>query len=117
MQVVVLNTKPLPVVHKKSVREVSFIIDNADQRNLWAKRKSSLVGWERSLEDVQEDDDGGGDDSGDDEESYAESMMEDTIQEADETEIERETYNVSVTFSIDVPLDVVIMFFSQKGMY
>ncbi|XP_023686718.1 kinesin-like protein KIF20B isoform X1 [Paramormyrops kingsleyae] len=110
-KVVVLNTKPLPVVPKKSVREVSFIIDSADQRNLWAKRKSSLVGWERSLEDVQEDDDDGGggdedDDAGGDEESYAESMMEDTIQEADETEIERETYSklVSLTQELQAKL-------------
>ncbi|XP_048843736.1 kinesin-like protein KIF20B [Brienomyrus brachyistius] len=111
-KVVVLNTKPLPVVPKKSVREVSFIIDNADQRNLWSKRKSSLVGWERSLEDVQEDDDDDDDDDGDendadfDEESYAESMMEDTIQEADETEIERETYNklVSLTQELQAKL-------------
>ncbi|XP_061088732.1 kinesin-like protein KIF20B [Conger conger] len=84
-KVVVLNAKPLPVVSKKSCRDVSFIINNADRKNLWVKRKSSLVGWETSLEDVQEHDDNyeEEEDEEGDESSCVESVMNETIQEAD----------------------------------
>lgn len=55
-KVVVLNPKPAPsVVLKRSARDVSMIINNADKKD-WTRR-SSLMGWEMSLEDVQEDDD------------------------------------------------------------
>lgn len=100
-----LNTKPLPAVTKKSSREVSFIINNADRKNLWMKRKSSLVGWETSLEDVQENDNDDDDDFEEDEEgeegSCFESIMEDTIQEVEEREeedieIDKDSYEVGV---------------------
>ncbi|XP_048126123.1 kinesin-like protein KIF20B [Alosa alosa] len=59
-KVVVLSTKTIPVVEvgKKGERKVSFIINNAEHRNLERKlRRSSLVQWDSSLEDVQEDED------------------------------------------------------------
>ncbi|ROL48440.1 Kinesin-like protein KIF20B [Anabarilius grahami] len=55
-KVVVLNPKPAPnIVLKRSARDVSMIINNADKKE-WTRR-SSLMGWEMSLEDVQEDED------------------------------------------------------------
>ncbi|KAJ8365670.1 hypothetical protein SKAU_G00145010 [Synaphobranchus kaupii] len=105
-KVVVLNTKPVPVIPKKSSRDVSFIINNADRKNLWVRRKSSLVGWETSLEDVQEKDDDDDEEEeeeeDDDEEdeiedSCVESVMEETVQEADDgdeedVEIDKDSY-------------------------
>ncbi|XP_016413727.1 kinesin-like protein KIF20B [Sinocyclocheilus rhinocerous] len=72
-KVVVLTTKSIPVVVKRSAREVSFIINNVDRREM---RRSSLVQWDPSLEDVQED--------SDTEEDEEESEMEDTILDAEE---------------------------------
>ncbi|XP_058605736.1 kinesin-like protein KIF20B isoform X2 [Onychostoma macrolepis] len=72
-KVVVLTTKSVPVVVKRSAREVSFIINNVDRREM---RRSSLVRWDPSLEDVQED--------SDTEEDEEESEMEDTILDAEE---------------------------------
>ncbi|KAL0169941.1 hypothetical protein M9458_034537, partial [Cirrhinus mrigala] len=71
--VVVLTTKSIPVVVKRSAREVSFIINNVDRREM---RRSSLVRWDPSLEDVQED--------SDTEEDEEESEMDDTILDAEE---------------------------------
>nr|XP_055027535.1 kinesin-like protein KIF20B isoform X1 [Misgurnus anguillicaudatus] len=50
-KVVVLAPISVPLVVKRRARELSFIIDNVDRRQL---RRSSLVGWDPSLEDVQE---------------------------------------------------------------
>ncbi|XP_073683144.1 kinesin-like protein KIF20B [Garra rufa] len=72
-KVVVLTTKSIPVVVKRSAREVSFIINNVDRREM---RRSSLVRWDPSLEDVQED--------SDTDEDKEESVMEDTILDAEE---------------------------------
>ncbi|XP_059376232.1 kinesin-like protein KIF20B [Carassius carassius] len=72
-KVVVLTTKSVPVVVKRSAREVSFIINNVDRREM---RRSSLVRWDPSLDDVQED--------SDTEEDEEESEMEDTILDAEE---------------------------------
>ncbi|XP_050990211.1 kinesin-like protein KIF20B [Labeo rohita] len=71
-KVVVLTTKSIPVVVKRSAREVSFIINNVDRREM---RRSSLVRWDPSLEDVQEDSDT---------EDEEESEMEDTILDAED---------------------------------
>ncbi|MFT7807231.1 kinesin-like protein KIF20B [Arapaima gigas] len=106
-KVVVLSSKPLPVIPKKSVREVSFIINNADRKNLWAKRKSSLVAWETSLEDVQEnegaeEEEETEDDENSMEESCFESMMEETIQEVDEENIDRESYNKLILLTTEL---------------
>uniref|UniRef100_W5LV76 Kinesin family member 20B n=1 Tax=Lepisosteus oculatus TaxID=7918 RepID=W5LV76_LEPOC len=84
-KVVVLSTTKLaPVVPKKSAREVSFIINNADKMRFWRKRRSSLIGWDTSLEDVQENDDG----EEKEEEESLEETMEDIIQEEEEEEEE-----------------------------
>ncbi|XP_076154133.1 uncharacterized protein kif20bb isoform X2 [Alosa pseudoharengus] len=56
-KVVVLTTRPAVPKREKSGREVSFIINDADRRHLWAKRRSTLMAWETTLEDVQEDED------------------------------------------------------------
>ncbi|XP_045558289.1 kinesin-like protein KIF20B isoform X4 [Salmo salar] len=78
-KVVVLTTKTVPhLVNKRSARELSMIINNADRKYLLGqKRRSSLVGWETSLEDVQEHDDT---------EEEEESVME-TMQEVDDDEM------------------------------
>ncbi|KTG39572.1 hypothetical protein cypCar_00005709, partial [Cyprinus carpio] len=73
LNVVVLNTKSVPVVVKRSAREVSFIINNVDRREM---RRSSLVRWDPSLEDVHEVSDTDEDEKG--------SEMEDTILDAEE---------------------------------
>lgn len=55
-KVVVLNPKPAPSnALKRSARDVSMMINNADKKD-WTRR-SSIMGWEMSLEDVQEDED------------------------------------------------------------
>ncbi|KAL0984139.1 hypothetical protein UPYG_G00137610 [Umbra pygmaea] len=99
-KVVVLNIKPVPaIVPKISAREVSLIINNADCKNLWSRRKSSMVAWETTLEDVQEDgDDEEEEEEGDfeEEESCEESMAEETVLEAgeeDQTTLEEEFNN------------------------
>ncbi|XP_042161540.1 kinesin-like protein KIF20B isoform X2 [Oncorhynchus tshawytscha] len=84
-KVVVLTTKTVPhLATKRSARELSMIINNADRKYLLGqKRRSSLVGWETSLEDVQEHDD-----------TEEESVME-TMQEVDDDEkvlINKDTY-------------------------
>ncbi|XP_035802508.2 kinesin-like protein KIF20B isoform X2 [Amphiprion ocellaris] len=56
-KVVVLSSRPLPIMPQRSASEVSFIINNAERRTLRGSRRSSLIGWESSLEDVQEDED------------------------------------------------------------
>ncbi|XP_028844829.1 kinesin-like protein KIF20B isoform X2 [Denticeps clupeoides] len=85
-KVVVLSTKtlPLPVVGKRSEREVSFIINNADRKNLLLRaRRSSLVRWDTSLEDVQEHEDSEEEEEQEDSEEE-ESMLENTVQESDD---------------------------------
>ncbi|XP_070962269.1 kinesin-like protein KIF20B [Oncorhynchus clarkii lewisi] len=86
-KVVVLTTKTVPhLATKRSARELSMIINNADRKYLLGqKRRSSLIGWETSLEDVQEHDDT---------EEEEESVME-TMQEVDDDEkvlINKDTY-------------------------
>ncbi|KAL7873842.1 hypothetical protein AOLI_G00129130 [Acnodon oligacanthus] len=76
-KVVVLTTATvLPLVVKRSAREVSFIINKAAQRG---SRRTSLLRWERSLEDVKEDADSEEEDS-----EEEESIVEDTLQDSDD---------------------------------
>ncbi|XP_031600864.1 kinesin-like protein KIF20A isoform X3 [Oreochromis aureus] len=83
-KVVVLNSRPTvpdgPGSSQRSAMELSLIIDEADcRRNVSGRgRKSSLVAWETSLEDVLEDEDG---EEGE-EDGEEESMMEGTVLEA-----------------------------------
>ncbi|XP_050980520.1 kinesin-like protein KIF20B isoform X2 [Labeo rohita] len=86
---VVLNSKPAPsIALKRSARDVSMIINNADKKD-WTRR-SSLMGWEMSLEDVQEDEDdeemGEDDDEEEEEESDDENMEDNTVLEAAESQ-------------------------------
>ncbi|XP_059374849.1 kinesin-like protein KIF20B [Carassius carassius] len=95
-KVVVLTTKSVPVVVKRSAREVSFIINNADRQQM---RRSSLVRWDPSLEDVQED--------SDTEEDEEESEMEDTILDAEEEGketvlLDKEVYEAQLQFIEDI---------------
>ncbi len=81
MQVVVLNSRPVVLedAPHRSAMELSMIIDEADRRrNVTGRgRKSSMVAWETSLEDVLEDEDGE-----EWEQEEEESVMEGTVLEA-----------------------------------
>ncbi|XP_031435020.1 kinesin-like protein KIF20B isoform X1 [Clupea harengus] len=97
--VVVLNTKPVPVMEvvKKGERKLSMIINNAELRNQERKlRRSSLVQWDTSLEDVQEDED-----MEEEEEEEDESTVEDTIHDREDDSltdlIDREAYEEQLT--------------------
>ncbi|XP_037322202.2 kinesin-like protein KIF20B isoform X2 [Pungitius pungitius] len=79
-KVVVLSTRPPPIVlPERSAGEISFIINNAERKT----RRSSAIGWDTSLEDVQEDDD---DDDAEEENSLMEVTMDQTAieEEADD---------------------------------
>ncbi|XP_034407565.1 kinesin-like protein KIF20B isoform X3 [Cyclopterus lumpus] len=58
-KVVVLSTRPPPIIiiPKRSAGDISFIINNAERKSLQSSRRTSLIGWDTSLEDVQEDED------------------------------------------------------------
>lgn len=82
-----MNPKPvLSVVPKKSSREVSMMINNVHKRE-WTRR-STLIGWETSLEDVQEDEDDEEMevDEKEEEDSCEEIMLGKTVLEAGEDE-------------------------------
>ena len=51
-KVVVLTSKTLQIKSQRAARDVSFLINNTDQKSL-TQRRSSLMGWDSSLEDVQ----------------------------------------------------------------
>ncbi|CAL8370413.1 unnamed protein product, partial [Boreogadus saida] len=85
-KVVVLTSKTLPIKSQRAARDVSFLINNSDQKSL-TQRRSSLMGWDSSLEDVQEEED-------DDEEE--ESLMEDTMEEGSNGEDDEEEDKVVV---------------------
>ncbi|XP_044070074.1 kinesin-like protein KIF20B isoform X2 [Siniperca chuatsi] len=71
-KVVVLSTRPLPIMSQRSAAsEISFIINNAERKALRGSGRSTLAGWDSSLEDVQEDED--------DEYEEEKSLMEDTM--------------------------------------
>lgn len=87
VQVVVVNSRPVvpDEAPHRSAMELSMIIDEADRRrNVSGRgRKSSLVAWETTLEDVLEDEDGEEwDEEEDMEEEDEESVMEGTVLEA-----------------------------------
>lgn len=80
VQVVVLNSRTAVEddAPQRSAMELSMIIDEADRRRkvCGRGRKSSMVAWETTLEDVMEDEDG---EEWDEEE---ESVMEGTVLDA-----------------------------------
>lgn len=86
VQVVVLSSRPVVLddTSQSSAMDLSVIIDEADQRrNVSGRgRKSSLVAWETTLEDVLEDED--------EEEEEEGSVMEGTVLEAGAEEDEEE---------------------------
>lgn len=81
LQVVMLNSRPASPddASLRSAMEVSVLINEADQRrNVLARgRKSSMVAWESTLEDVLEDD-------GEEEEEDESGMEETVLKAADE---------------------------------
>ncbi|XP_068575575.1 kinesin-like protein KIF20B [Cebidichthys violaceus] len=82
-KVVVLSTRPPPIIMpQRSACEISFIINNAERKALRSSRRSSLIGWDTSLEDVQEDED----DEYEEEESLMESTVDQTGNEEDTNE-------------------------------
>ena len=93
---VVLTTKTVPILPKMSAREVSFIINNANRKELSAfRRRSSLVGWETSLEDLQESED-----DEEEEEDEEESMLEETIHKADSDDEKNEIIVNKLTYMV-----------------
>ncbi|XP_059180022.1 kinesin-like protein KIF20B [Centropristis striata] len=93
-KVVVLNARPAVPddASHRSAMELSMIIDEADRRrNVSGRgRKSSMVAWETSLEDVVEDEDGEDWMVEDEEEEEEESVMEGTVLDAGGEEDEEE---------------------------
>ncbi|XP_066522684.1 kinesin-like protein KIF20B isoform X2 [Hoplias malabaricus] len=86
-KVLVLNPKPMfSIMPKRSARDVSMVINNVDKRE-WTRR-STLIGWETSLEDVQEYDNDEDmeaeeeEEEEEEEESCDESVVENTVLEA-----------------------------------
>ncbi|XP_016431625.1 kinesin-like protein KIF20B [Sinocyclocheilus rhinocerous] len=91
-KVVVLNPKPAPsIAVKRSDRNVSMIINNADKKD-WTRR-SSLMGWEMNREDMQEDKDDEEMGEEDDEESDDKSMEDNIVLETVES---RELFELQV---------------------
>ncbi|OCT70105.1 kinesin family member 20B S homeolog isoform X2 [Xenopus laevis] len=72
------NSEAVPCVQKKSAREVSFIINNADSKH-WNSRKRATVQWDSRLEDVPED-------GNDEEDSEEEECLDCTYQDDEEEE-------------------------------
>ncbi|XP_062320105.1 kinesin-like protein KIF20B isoform X2 [Osmerus eperlanus] len=105
-KVVVLTTKTIPNLPKMSAREVSFIINNANRKELSAfRRRSSLVGWETSLEDLREsEDDDDDEEEEEEEEEDEESMMEETIHKADSDDEKNEIIVNKLTYMSQVAL-------------
>ncbi|XP_069543838.1 kinesin-like protein KIF20B [Brachyistius frenatus] len=89
-KVVVVSSRPADDAPRRSAMELSMIIDEADRRRnvLGRGRKSSLVAWETSLEDVMEDREEWGEEE---EEEEEESAMEGTVLEAGGEEEEDRT--------------------------
>lgn len=85
LQVVILNSKPaaLDDAQHRSAMELSILIDEADQRrNVSGRgRKTSMMAWETTLEDVMEDEDA-------EESEEEDNTMEGTVLEKEEEEEE-----------------------------
>ncbi|KAM8739483.1 kinesin-like protein KIF20B isoform 1-T1 [Acanthopagrus schlegelii] len=88
-KVVVLSTRIVPIMPQRSTSEVSFISSNAERKAHGSSKRSSLIGWDTSLEDVQEDDD---DDEHEEEHSLMESTMDQTDNKDDGDENDDQTH-------------------------
>ncbi|XP_020310170.2 kinesin-like protein KIF20A isoform X2 [Oncorhynchus kisutch] len=110
-KVVVLNIKPvLAIAPKISAREVSLIINNADCKDLWSRRKSSMVAWETTLEDLQEEED-------DEEESCDEGMAEETILEEKLLKEEAEKLALESHIREEVTIEFMELFSKMESDY
>nr|DBA15221.1 TPA: hypothetical protein GDO54_004464 [Pyxicephalus adspersus] len=79
----------------KSAREVSFIINNADNK-LWLSRRRATVQWDSRLENVLEDEDAEFDENFEDDECLDCTNLEEQDEDEDEEEeilIKKETYD------------------------
>ncbi|XP_070846015.1 kinesin-like protein KIF20A [Chaetodon trifascialis] len=111
-KVVVLNSRPVVLddAPHRSAMELSMMIDEASQRRNVSGhgRKSSMVAWETTLEDVLEDNDG----EEWEEEQEEESVMEGTVLEAggeeDEEEEEDRTMEEEVKADREAALRLVL---------
>ncbi|XP_076616249.1 uncharacterized protein kif20bb isoform X2 [Chaetodon auriga] len=105
-KVVVLNSRPVVLddAPHRSAMELSMMIDEASQRRNVSGhgRKSSMVAWETTLEDVLEDD--GGEEW--EEEEEEESVMEGTVLEAGGEEDEEEEEEEDRTMEEEVKVRV-----------
>ncbi|XP_008313185.1 kinesin-like protein KIF20A isoform X2 [Cynoglossus semilaevis] len=92
-KVVVLNARPVvpDASSNKSAMELSMVIDDQEGKNVtrWGRR-SSIMAWETTLEDVLEDEDEEEDDMEEEEEEEEESVLEGTVLEAGAEEEEEE---------------------------
>ncbi|XP_035388817.1 kinesin-like protein KIF20B [Electrophorus electricus] len=90
-KVVLLTTATvLPLVVKRSAREVSFIINKASQRGA---RRTSLLRWEHGQEHVEEDVDSEVEDEDDEEQSFLEETLQDVDDAGKETVLlDKEVY-------------------------
>nr|XP_014339534.1 PREDICTED: kinesin-like protein KIF20B [Latimeria chalumnae] len=91
-KVVVLNTSksvPSLPVGQTSAREVSFIINNADNK-MWGKGRKATMDWDMSLEDVMEDE--GGDIEEEEKCCTKESLEDDNNDEDDAILISKDEY-------------------------
>nr|XP_046232599.1 kinesin-like protein KIF20A isoform X2 [Scatophagus argus] len=104
-KVVVLNSRPVVVddAPHRSAMELSIIIDEADRRrNVSGRgRKSSMVAWETTLEDVLEDEDG---EEWEEEEEEEESMMEGTVLEAGGEEEEKSDRDAALRLVLEAQI-------------
>lgn len=88
-----LNARPVvpDASSNKSAMELSMVIDDQEGKNVtrWGRR-SSIMAWETTLEDVLEDEDEEEDDMEEEEEEEEESVLEGTVLEAGAEEEEEE---------------------------
>ncbi|KAI3363512.1 hypothetical protein L3Q82_012110, partial [Scortum barcoo] len=85
-KIVVLATRPPPIMPQRITSEASFILNNAERKALRDSRRNSLIGWDSSLEDVQEDED----DKYEEEKNLMEYTTDQTINEEDGDENDEE---------------------------
>ncbi|TRY77555.1 hypothetical protein DNTS_001966 [Danionella cerebrum] len=95
-KVVFLTMKNVTMMVKSSARDVSFIINNADHPKI---RRSSLVRWDPSLEDVQEDSDY---EEEEDEESQLDGTMLNTEEGKETVVLDKAVYEGQLQFIEDI---------------
>ncbi|XP_063817749.1 kinesin-like protein KIF20B isoform X2 [Pseudophryne corroboree] len=97
----------LSYAQRKSAREVSFIINNADNK-MWVSRKRATVQWDSRLEDVLEDGDEQYEDNSDDEECLDCTNIEEQDDDNDEEVlIKKEAYEKLLELVEDLKIKLV----------